>query len=94
MKKITKRIRSVLESTIEETMVNTSELNTGHDMVATGQTFAEELSEAAIELERKQKKELKRLKKENFSNFAIKGTDEEWGKALSTNKSSIVSVKR
>lgn len=94
MKKITKKLRSVLESTIEETMVKTSDLNTGDDMTATKQTFAEELSEAARELERKQKKELKRLKKENLSNFAIRGTDEEWGKALSTNKSSIVSVKR
>lgn len=94
LKKITKKLRSVLETTIEETMVKTSTLNTGYDMMATGQTFAEELNEAAMELERKQKKELKRLKKENLSNFAIKGTDEEWGKALSMNKSSIVSVKR
>lgn len=94
MKKITKKIRSVLETTIEESMVQTSHLNTGQDMTATAQTFAEELDKAAEVLERKQKKELKRLKKENLSNFAIKGTDEEWGKVLSTNKSSIVSVKR
>ena len=94
LKKITKKIRSVLEDTIEGSMVRTSDLNTGQDMTATAQTFAEELNEAAEVLERKQKKELKRLKKENLSNFAIKGTDEEWGKVLSTNKSSIVSVKR
>lgn len=94
MKKITKKIRSVMETTIEDTMLNTSDLNTGHNMVATKQTFADELNDAAKELERKQKQELKRLKRENLSNFAIKGTDEEWGKALSTNKSSIVSVKR
>lgn len=94
IKKVTKKIRSVLETTIEETMVKSSELNTGHDMMATGQTFAEELNEAAMDLERKQKKELKKLRKENLSNFAIKGTDEEWGKVLSSNKSTIVSVKR
>lgn len=94
LKKVTKKLRSVLEHTIEETMVKTSALNTGQGMQATAQTFADELNEAAEALEKKQKKELKRLKKENLSNFAIKGTDEEWGKALSTNKSSIVSVKR
>lgn len=94
LKKITKKIRSVLESTVEGSMVRTSHLNTGQDMQATAQTFAEELNEAAEVLERKQRAELKRLKKENLSNFAIKGTDEEWGKVLATNKSSIVSVKR
>lgn len=94
LKKITKKLRSVLENTVEESMVKMSELNTGQNMTATAQTFADELNEAAEELERKQKKELKRLKKENLSNFAIKGTDEDWGKALSTNKSGIVSVKR
>lgn len=46
------------------------------------------------DLEKKQKEELKRLKRENLSSFAIKGTDEEWGKALATNKSTIISVKR
>lgn len=94
LKKITKKIRSVLESTVEAAMIKTSELNTGQDMMATEQTFVDELNEAAEALERKQKKELKRLKKENLSNFAIKGTDEDWGKALSSNKSSIISVKR
>lgn len=94
LKKVTKKIRSVLESTVEGSMVQTGDLNTGQDMKATAQTFAEELNEAAGALERKQKKELKRLQKESLSNFAIKGTDEDWGKALSTNKSSIVSVKR
>lgn len=94
LKKVTKKIRSVLENTIEESMVRTTDMNTGQEMTATAQTFAEELNEAAEVLERKQKKELKRLKKENLSNFAIKGTNEDWGKALSTNKSGIVSVKR
>lgn len=45
-------------------------------------------------MEKKQRAELKQLKRENLSSFAIKGTDEEWGKALSKNKTSIISVKR
>lgn len=36
---------------------------------------------------------MKRLKRENLSSFAIKGTDEEWGKALASNKSTLISVK-
>lgn len=93
-KKLTKKIEAVMESNVEKTMIQGSKLNTGESMQPTAQTFAEELEEGAKELEKKQKKELKRLKNENLAAYAIKGTDEEWGKALSTNsKSSIISVK-
>lgn len=94
IKKLTKKCMSVMETTIEETMIHSSNLNTGKELVATKTTFAEELDDAAKELEKKQKAELKRLKRENLSSYAIKGTDEEWGKALAINKSSIISVKR
>lgn len=93
-KKLHKKLESVNESTIEKTMIHESALNMGDSMTPTAQTFAEELEEGAKELAKAQKKELKRLKNENFSAFAIKGTDEEWKKALTTNKSSIISVKR
>lgn len=93
-KKLTKKLESVNESTIEKTMIKENELNTGKMMVPTAQTFAQELEEGARELAKAQKKELKRLKNENLSGYAIKGTDEEWSKALSSNKSSIISVKR
>lgn len=92
-KKLSKKIDSVMESTVEGTMTERSQLNMGATMAATKQTFAEELEEGAKELARKQRKELKRLKNENLSAFAVKGTDEDWGKALATNKSTIVSVK-
>lgn len=94
MKKITKHLDSINESTIEKTMIQESSLNTGQSMKPTAQTFAEELEAGAKELAKAQKKELKRLKNENLSAFAIKGTDEDWGKALSSNKSGIISVKR
>lgn len=55
----------------------------------------EELEEAAKELKKKQLKELEKLKNENLTHFAIKGSEEEWQKALTgKNKKSIVSVKR
>lgn len=93
-KKLHKKLESVHESTIEKTMIQEISLNTGKSMTPTAQSFAEELEEGARELAKAQKKELKRLKNENLSAYAIKGTDEEWGKALSSNKSSIISVKR
>lgn len=36
-----------MESTVERTMIRASELNTGSDLVATKQSFAEELDQAA-----------------------------------------------
>lgn len=93
-KKLTKKFDSINESTIEKTMIQESTLNMGDSMKPTAQTFAEELEAGARELAKAQKKELKRLKNENLSAYAIKGTNEEWGKALATNKSGIISVKR
>lgn len=93
-KKLTKKLDSINESTIEKTMIQESTLNTGESMKPTAQTFAQELEAGARELAKAQKKELKRLKNENLSAYAIKGTNEEWGKALASNKSGIISVKR
>jgi len=42
----------------------------------------------------KQKEELKKLQLEDLSNFAIKGSDNEWKSALSVNPKGVVSVKR
>ncbi|XP_050531517.1 RNA cytidine acetyltransferase isoform X2 [Daktulosphaira vitifoliae] len=42
----------------------------------------EELEQAAKVLKKKQRAELEKLKQENLSRYAIKGTEDEWGKAL------------
>lgn len=94
LKKLTKKCSAVMERNVERTMVQSAQLNRGETMVATKQSLADELDEAAAKLDKQQRAELKKLKRENLSAFAIKGTDEEWGKALATNKTSIVSVKR
>jgi len=53
-----------------------------------------ELTEAAEELEKKQKKEAKQLfVNKNLSEYVIKGTDSEWGAALEGSKAKVVSVK-
>lgn len=94
LKKLAKKLENVLESNIEKTMLRESELDTGKSMVPTAQTFNEELERDAKELERKQKKELKRLKDENLAAYAIKGTESDWGAALAKGKTSVISVKR
>ena len=93
-KKLSKKLDSVNESTIEKTMIKESDLNMGESMTPTAKSFAEELEAGAKKLAKAQKKELKRLKDENLSAYAIKGTDEEWGRALTSNKAGIISVKR
>lgn len=47
-------------------------------------------------MKKKQRAELEKLKQENLNRYAIKGTEDEWGKALGkTGKTkTIISVKR
>lgn len=69
--------------------------NASHDNPAlhSGKTLTDELEEAAKELKSKQKAELERLKKENLSQFVIKGSEQEWGNALKGGTKNIISVK-
>ncbi|RZF38829.1 hypothetical protein LSTR_LSTR000532 [Laodelphax striatellus] len=63
------------------------------EFLPTKQSLAEELEQAAVELADKQRKELERLKKENLQQYVIKGSEQEWSKALATTQKNIVSVK-
>uniref|UniRef100_A0A182NDD7 RNA cytidine acetyltransferase n=1 Tax=Anopheles dirus TaxID=7168 RepID=A0A182NDD7_9DIPT len=94
VKKLTYHIVETMESTIEGTMVKESKLNMGEHLVPLRQSLNEEFADDVKTLERKQKKELANLKKLNLDQYAIKGTDEEWSKVLSSSKSTIVSIKR
>ena len=93
MKKLTKNILQIMQKTIESEMLDENQLNQGKKFTALKQTMDEELDEEAKKLEKKQKKELIKLKKESLAQYAIKGTDEDWSKALKNGKNSIVSVK-
>lgn len=93
IKKLTKSIMNVLECDIEQTMISERDLDTGKSLNPLAKSMNDELDEAAKVLELKQKKELVRLKKENLAQFAIKGNEIEWNKALSSNKSTIISIK-
>lgn len=87
-------LNGILEKDIEKTMVPlVADRNFALGPVA--QSMHQELEEAAKELEKKQKKELEKLKKENLSQFAIKGSEQEWDKALkSKGTKKLISVKR
>jgi N-acetyltransferase 10 len=93
MKKLTKNILGIMQREIEETLPKEAELNRGKEFKPLQQTMDEELDEEAKKLEKKQRKELTKLKKDALSQYAIKGTDEDWKKALTTSGKSVISVK-
>lgn len=84
-------LNNALEQDVEKTLMPKKDIQ----LVPVAKSMHDELEEAAQELKMKQKKELEKLKSQNFTQFAIKGSEEEWQKALiGKNKKSIVSVKR
>lgn len=84
-------LNTVLEQDVERSLAPVKDVQ----LTPVAQSLREELDEAARELHKKQKKELEKLKKENLAHFAIKGSEEDWGKVLTgKGKKSLVSVKR
>nr|CAH7719156.1 unnamed protein product [Callosobruchus chinensis] len=64
------------------------------ELTPVAKSMHDELEEAAKELKKKQKKELEKLKNENLDQFAIKGSESEWGKVLSgKGKKQLISIK-
>lgn len=84
-----------MQKSIESEMPDESQLNVGKEFNPLKQTMNEELDEEAKKLEKKQRKELIKLKKESLAQYAIKGSEDDWKKALTSvgEKKSIVSVK-
>lgn len=93
VKKVTKTINTVLESTVEEILPT---IKSSKETVHFGplkNTIDEELEADVKKIEKSQKRELKKLKDENLSQFAIKGTEVDWKNALQNPKSKVISVK-
>ncbi|XP_046430108.1 RNA cytidine acetyltransferase [Neodiprion fabricii] len=89
-------LNSVVENFIENKMMNKITTNTGVNMNPMGgKSMHDELEDAAKELKVKQKAELDRLKRENLSQYAIKGSETDWESALSgkSSRASLISVK-
>lgn len=84
-------LNKTLEQDVEKALAPKKEVH----ITAVAESVYDELEEAAKELKKKQMKELNRLKNENLTHFAIKGSEEEWQQALTgKNKKNIISVKR
>ncbi|KAG6446928.1 hypothetical protein O3G_MSEX004678 [Manduca sexta] len=94
-----KKINSGLNAVLEDTVAKEIgiEDKTADDVNIQGpvkESLQQELSKAAKELERKQRKELSRLMGEDLAQYRIKGSDMDWGQALAASKQkNIVSVK-
>lgn len=95
IKKMTKNILQIMQTTIENEMPDENQLNLGKNFTSLKQTLNEELNEEADKLEKKQKKDLIKLKKESLAQYAIKGNDADWNESLkkTAGKKSIISVK-
>uniref|UniRef100_A0A1I8NMF9 RNA cytidine acetyltransferase n=1 Tax=Stomoxys calcitrans TaxID=35570 RepID=A0A1I8NMF9_STOCA len=95
IKKASKYFSNVVEGHIESTMVSETQLKRGEDFEPIALSLNDELEETAKQISKKQKDDLKRLKMESLKEFAIKGSDEDWSKALSgkEGKSKLISVK-
>lgn len=92
-----KKINAALNAVLEDSAAKEIGIE---DKAASGaaqpvqQSLQDELSKAAKDLERKQRKELSKLMGEDLSQYRIKGSDLDWGQALaSTKQKTILSVK-
>lgn len=84
-------LNTILEHDVEKTLMPKKNVN----LTPVAISMQQELNEAADKLQQKQKKEMEKLKKENLSQFAIKGSENEWGQVLSKKGGkSIISIKR
>ncbi|XP_075234624.1 RNA cytidine acetyltransferase l(1)G0020 [Lycorma delicatula] len=86
-------LSNITENAIEQSFIKQDSNNAVPDMNPLKQSVHQELEEAAKELKFKQKKELERLKRENLSQYVIKGSEQEWALATSSGAKNIISVK-
>ncbi|XP_038218935.1 RNA cytidine acetyltransferase [Zerene cesonia] len=92
-KKINSALNAILENTVAKE-IGIEDKTADVKTEGIKQSLQEELSKAAKDLERKQRKELSRLMGEDLSQYSIKGSDLDWGKALNTSSQKhLVSVK-
>lgn len=89
VRKLVTFFNEVLEKDVEKTMVERQEI----EMVPATQSIDEELSEAAAEVKKQEKKKLASLEDQDLSQYVIKGSEQDWGKALAAGKQGLISVK-
>jgi len=99
VRKLSTTLKQVLEGGIEQQIKSAQLENGGDKLGAPLPDLGTELQEAVEELETKQKKTKEKNKEifmsQDLSQYAIKGSDKEWGKALGDTKKgkNVISVK-
>ncbi|XP_062432375.1 RNA cytidine acetyltransferase [Rhea pennata] len=91
IRKVVQLFNTVQEKAVEEQMVATKDIV----MEPTLKSLNDDLEEAAKEFQEKHKQEVGKLKEMDFSQYIIRGDDEEWNEVLSKagQNASIVSLK-
>uniref|UniRef100_A0A452GY11 RNA cytidine acetyltransferase n=1 Tax=Gopherus agassizii TaxID=38772 RepID=A0A452GY11_9SAUR len=92
IRKVVQLFSRIQEKAVEEQMAVTKEVV----MEPTLKSLNEDLEEAAKEFQEKQKQEMGKLKDMDFTQYIIRGDDEEWNEVLNKagQNTSIVSLKR
>ncbi|OXA52954.1 RNA cytidine acetyltransferase [Folsomia candida] len=84
IRKVLEFMNRVSENHIHEQFLNFDVEKAMASMEPLSQSLEDEFKNAEKDLKKKQKVELEKLKGDDFSQFAIKGTDEVWSNALQT----------
>lgn len=88
VRKLTTYLTNIIEKAVENTIA-VRDVN----MEPVSQSLDDELEEAAQKIKEKQMEDLKKLKEMDFSEFAIKGSEDDWEKALHSGRKTLVSIK-
>jgi N-acetyltransferase 10 len=91
VKKFSNYFRSIEEKSIEKTLVEVRPLG-DREMRPMSESLDDELTEAAKEVQKSAHKEFKELSKD-LSQFAIKGSEDDWDSALKGTAKTLISIK-
>lgn len=84
IRKILELLNRILESALSSQLAAVDSDKVTAHMLPVAASLNDELNKAEKELKKKQAAELEKLKDDDFSQFAIKGSDEVWSSALKT----------
>ena len=92
-----KKVLDYVNGILQNALVGTVSTSNGNEktlkMVPVAESLEEEFSKAEKELRHKQEEELELLRKNDLSQYAIKGSEAEWSKALTAKSTASISVK-
>ncbi|XP_050438895.1 RNA cytidine acetyltransferase isoform X2 [Adelges cooleyi] len=81
MRRMLQTINTIMEQNVDNEMPTIQPI-ADNELRPLAKPLDEELEQAAKVLKKKQRIELEKLKQENLNRYAIKGTEDEWGRAL------------